>query len=289
MSSPIDTKKLAFFYGWPSTINGSTTVAEAVNHYANYDMVVFGQGIENPSHPDHANTDLIINNAGMTNTSVYGYVDSTISYTDIYTAIDRWIAMNVVGIFFDRFGYDFSVSREKQNSLVEYVRYKGKNSFVNAWNPDDVFSSAIEATYNPQGLSASIDGNDWYLAESYQIINGAFQSEIDWRTKSDKMTTYKTSNGTKMAATTTYDASAFDQAKADYSYYSAILDDLDAWSWGEQFFSSSSSQLPFRTRKTIYGTKLTGGIVQNGSIYERDTNVGIHIDTTVHTVDYLLD
>jgi hypothetical protein len=289
MSTPIDVKKLAFFYGWPSGVNGSTTVAEAVSHFSNYDAVVFGEGIEDPAHSDHTNTQNIINDAGMSSTNVYGYVNTTNSYTAVYTAIDRWITMGVVGIFLDRFGYDFSVSREKQNSLVEYIRYKGKHAFVNAWNPDDVFSSAVEATYNPQGLAASIDGNDIYLAESYQIINGAYQSETDWRTKSNKMATYKASHGTKMAATTTYDASAFDQDKADYSYYSAVLDGLDYWSWGEQFFSASSGQLPFRTRKPVYGDVLTGAIVQNGNVFERDTNVGIHIDTVNHTVDYLLD
>lgn len=289
MSTPIDVNKLAFFYGWPSSVNGSTTTAEAVSHYSNYDAVVFGEGIEDPAHGDHTNTQNIMNDAGMSNTDVYGYVNTTNSYTAIYTAIDRWIAMGVAGIFLDRFGYDFLVSRDKQNSLVEYIRYKGKHAFVNAWNPDDVFSSAVDATYNPQGLAASIDGSDIYLAESYQIINGAYQSETDWRTKSNKMAAYKISNGTKMAATTTYDASAFDQAKADYSYYSAVLDDLDYWSWGEQFFSASSGQLPFRTRKTVYGDKLTGAIVQNGNVFERDTNVGIHIDTTTNTVDYLLD
>lgn len=280
--------KLAIFYGWPSTVNGSPDVATAVSHYQNYNMVVFGQGIEDPAHPDHANTVAIIGDAGMVNTSVYGYVDATISFTNAYTAIDRWIAMGVAGVFFDQFGYDFNVSREKQNSLVEYVRYKGKHSFVNAWNPDDVFSTTVNPNYNPLGLSASINGNDYYLAESYQIINGAYQTENDWRVKSDKMINYRTTFGTKLAAVTTIDASPFDQAKADYSYYSAVLDNLDAWGWGEEFFSAGNSQLPYRARKEVYGTYFQGAIVQNGSVYERDTNVGLHIDTVSHTVDYLL-
>ena len=281
-------KKLAIFYGWPSTVNGSPDVATAVSHYQNYDMVVFGQGIEDPAHPDHAKTVSIISDPAMTNTAVYGYVDAVLGFTAVYTAIDRWIAMGVAGIFFDQFGYDFNVSREKQNSIVEYVRYKGKHSFVNAWNPDDVFATTVNANFNPLGLAASIDGNDYYLAESYQIINGAYQSEIDWRTKSDKMIIYRNSFGTKMAAVTTTDASAFDQAKADYSYYSAVLDNLDAWGWGEEFFSASSSQLPFRTRKEVYGTYFQGAITQNGSTYERDTNVGVQIDTVAHTVDHIL-
>ena len=288
-STPIDTKKLAIFYGWPSTVNGSTDVATAVSHYQNYDMVIFGQGLEDPSHGDHVNTQNIINDAGMANTDVYGYVDSTINFINIFLAIDRWVAMGVAGIFFDRFGYDFNVNRTKQNCLVEYARHKGVHAFVNAWDPDDVFGSAVHATMNPLGIAPSIDGNDWYLAESYQIINGAYQSETDWRTKSDKMLAYRTTFGTCLAAVTTYDNSAFDQVKADYSYFSALLDELDAWGWGEENFSASSSQLPFRTRKLHHGTKYTGPMVQNGSVYERTTNVGIHIDANANTVDTLLD
>jgi hypothetical protein len=288
MSNPINVQKLAIFYGWPSTVNGSVTVAEAVSHYQNYDMIVFGQGIEDPGHADHANTQAIINDPGMAAATFYGYVNTTDSFTSIYLAIDRWVTMGV-NIFFDRFGYDFGVSRIKQNAIVEYVRHKGKHSFVNAWNPDDVFSAMVEVNHNPLGVAATIDSNDYYLAESYQIIQGAFQTELDWRTKSDKMISYRDSFGTKMAATTTNDSSPFDQDKADYSYYSAVLDDLDAWSWGEEFFSAGNSQLPFRTRKEVHGTKLTGPIVQNGSIYERDTNVGIHVDTVNHTVTKLLD
>lgn len=287
--SNIIPKKLAIFYGWPSVVNGSPDVPTAVSHYQNYDQVVFGQGIEDPAHGDHVNTQNIINDPGMVNTKVYGYVDSTISFTNIYTAVDRWIAMGVAGIFFDRFGYDFNVSREKQNAIVEYVRFKGKHSFVNAWNPDDVFDNAVNANFNPLGLGASIDGNDWYLAESYQIINGAYQTENDWRVKSDKMIAFKSTFNTSMACVTTYDNSVFDQLKADYSYYSCVLDGFDSWGWGEEFFSASSAQLPFRTRKTVYGNKFTSGIVQNGNIYERDTNIGIHIDSTNHTVNTLLD
>lgn len=289
MSTPIDTKKLAIFYGWPSTVNGASDIPTAVSHYQNYDMVVFGQGLEDPSHGDHANTQSIISDPGMANTAVYGYVDATLSFLSIFTAVDRWVNMGVAGIFYDRFGYDFNVSRVKQICLVELARYKGVHSFVNAWDPDDVFASTVHATMNPLGLPPSIDGNDWYLAESYQIINAAYQSETDWRTKSDKMLAHRTAFGTKLAAVTTYDSSAFDQVKADYAYFSALLDGLNAWGWGEEFFSAGNSQLPFRNRKEYHGTKYLGGIVQNGSIYERDTNVGVHVDATNHTVDILLD
>ena len=281
-------KKLAIFYGWPSTVNGSPDVPTAVSHYQNYDQIVFGQGIEDPSHPDHANTQSIISDPAMANSKVYGYVDATVNYFNLFTAIFRWRDMGVAGIFFDQFGYDFGVSRERQNCLIQIVRYLGLHSFVNAWNPDDVFSSSINSNYNPQGKAPVIDANDIYLAESYQIINGEYQTENDWRVKSDKMIAFKGTYGTQLAAVTTYDVSPFDQTKADYSYYSAVMDGLDSWGWGEENFSASSSQLPFRTRKEVLGTYFTSGTSNNNSVYERSTNVGILIDTNAHTVDTIL-
>lgn len=283
-----DTKKLAFFYGWPSTVEnagGDVNLAAAV--YKDYDQVVFGQGIEDPAHPDHANTVAIIAHPDLANTDVFGYVDATIAYEDVYQAVDRWEAMGVAGIFYDQFGYDFNVSRERQNSLVDYVQYKGLQGFVNAWNVDDVFASTIDANMNPTGLAPVIGPNDWYLSESFQIINGGYQTAANWQTKTEKMINYRTTFGTKMAATTTYDASPYDQAKMDYAYFSALIYGLDSFSWGEQFFAAGNSLLPFRPRKEFYGTKHVNGVTINAGVYERNTNIGFVIDTVNHTVDTL--
>ena len=92
-----------------------------------------------------------------------------------------------------------------------------------------------------------------------------------------------------MACITTYDTSSFDQDKLDYAYFSCVLDGHQAFGWGEQYFSASSALMPYRTRPTFYGTKHTSSISQNGSIYERSTNVGFHINTSTHTVSILLD
>ena len=85
---------------------------------------------------------------------------------------------------------------------------------------------------------------------------------------------------------------AFVQAKADYSYYATAMYSFDAWGWGEKNYSSAGgpSSLPFRTRKTLPdGTKLHGSIVKTGDVYERNTNVGFHIDTYADTVSDRLD
>lgn len=285
MSTP---QKLAIYYGWPSAVNGTGSVAGATTVFQQYDIVVFGAGLEDPAHGDHANTVSIIGNISPA-TKVYGYISAQASNTVNWGKIDAWASMGVAGIFCDEFGYDFSVDRNRQNVLVEYIHYKGLNAFVNAWNPDDVFLNTVDPAKNPLGTAHMMGANDWYLSESFQIINGAYQNSNDWQVKSDKMAAHRTSFGTKMATVTTTDASPFDQAKWDYSYASASLYAFDAAGWGEEFFSASSASLPFRTRMAIQGTSFITAITENPTdVFSRQTNVGLKVDTVNHTVSTLL-
>lgn len=288
MSNLQETKKLAVFYGWPSAVNasgGDVNLAAAV--FKDYDQVIFGAGLEDPAHGDHANTQAIINHVDMANTDVFGYVDAVRPYEEIYEAVDRWETMGVKGLFLDNFGYDFGVAREKANALVDYVQYRGLQTFVNAWNIDDVFASTVDPNMNPQGIPPVIGPNDWYLSESFQIINGAYQNAANWESKTNKMINYRNTFGTKMAAVTTIDASAYDQNKMDYAYFSALLYGLDSFGWGEEFYSASSASLPFRPRKEFFGTKHVNSITNNGGVYEINTNIGFVVDTVNHTVDTL--
>lgn len=291
-------KKLAFFYGWPSAVNSAGgNVATAAGVYKDYDQVVLGAGLEDPGHPDHANTVSIIAHPDMASTEVFGYIDATLSLNVIQGKIDQWHAMGVAGIFMDQFGYDFGVGRVKQREIVWCIHEKaaGLKAFVNAWNVDHAFSPAIDATHNPDGLETRLQAGDIYLAESFAIMNGAYDDADgdsnnikDFQDKADKMVAYRTTYGTEMAAVTTNDASAFDQNKADYSYLLAVVNEFDSWGWGEENFSSVSASLPFRARASYDGTKFTGAVVKAGGVIERDTNVGISINTSTHTVSNLL-
>jgi len=294
----ITPKKLAIYYSYPSLVNGASgNISTAVDVFSQYDLLVFGDGLQDPSHPDYSNTVAIVNHAGMTNTTIFGYIDSTLTLDAIQGKIDQWYVAGVKGIFLDKFGYDFGLTRQKQREITWCVQNKGSGLkvFVNAWNPDDVFSPTTNAS-NPSGLPTRLGSNDWYLAESFAVINGAYDDNDtdsngikDFQDKAVKMKNYNTTYGTKMAAIATLGSATFTQNLADYSYFSAVLNGLDAWGFGEEFFSAVSAQLPFRTRATFYGTKFTAPITTAGGILEHQTNIGIHIDTNAHTVDILLD
>ena len=276
---------LAIYYGWPSSVNLTYTVPLAIDVFNDYDIVVFGSGLEDSSHGDHQNTKDIIDGSIA---SIYGYVDAALSQNDIEAKVDAWKVMGgttktCAGIFFDQFGFDFGLTRTRQNNMVDYVHSQGLPVFVNAWNPDDVFKKI-------QGKDTKLTTGDWYLAESHFVINGNWQTIADWEAKSDKMVTYKNTWGTNMACiTTTTSAIGFDQNKWDNAYYAHAIYDFDASGWGEPNFSASDALLPWRDRYPISGTHFTGSLVKNNGVFERQTNVGIHLNTSTNTVGSLLD
>ena len=297
--SKIIPKKLAIYYGYPSSVNATYTVSGAAAVFGQYDIVVFGEGLEAESHPDHTNTVNIIADPAMAQVEVYGYIDATIDLSLFQDRLDKWYTMGVKGIFCDRFGYDFGVTREKQRQIVWSIHEKGNNRlkvFANAFNPDDAFSPNVESTYNPAGLPTRLNNRDWYLAESFAVVDGTYDDNDldangvkDWQDKAAKMIAYRTTYGTKMAAIATQGNSAFVQNQADYSYFASALNRFDAWAWGEENYSSLSAQLPYRERKTIPGTQFNSQVIIKDNLYQRRTNVGIEIDSVNHTTNTLLE
>jgi hypothetical protein len=287
--------KLAIYYGWLSSVNATFTVSGAVGVFKVYDLLIVGAGLELPTHGDYTNTLAIINDPGMVNTKVFGYIDATQTLDVIQGQIDLWKLTGVKGIFLDKFGYDFGLTRDVQREIIWCVHAVNLIAFVNAWNPDDVFSPAVGPN-NTNGLATRLNPTDWYLAESFAVKLGAYDDNDldsngikDFQDKAVKMVNYQAIYGTQLAATSSYDNEAFDQHKLDYSYYASVLNGFNAYSFGEYLYSAVSAQLPFRTRTIFYGTKFTNAITTTSGILEHQTNVGIHVDTNSHTVNILLN
>jgi len=279
-------------------VNGASgNIAAAVAAFSQYDLLIVGDGLESPTHPDYANTVAILSNSGMANTAVFGYIDSTQTTDVVQGKIDQWSALNIKGIFLDKFGYDYGNTRQHQREIVWSTHNKngGLKAFVNAWNPDDAFSPAVDSVHNPGGLATELGANDYYLAESFAVNEGAYDDSntngtgvLDFQYKAQKMSGYNATYGTQMAAIATLGTATFVQNFADYSYFASVLNGFNAWGFGEEYYSASSCNLPFRIRATFYGTAFTGAITTVGGLYEHQTNVGIHVDTNAHTVNILL-
>lgn len=268
-------------------------LAAAVEVFKDYDLVVFGDGLQDPAHPDHANTSAII--AGLKTppnvTAVYGYIPigvttSNLSSEEIQGRGEAWAAMGTAGIFVDEAGYAFGVSRLRQNEVVEAIHLQGLGAFINAFDPDDVFSRNVHPL-NPDGLAALLGPADIYLHESFQIILGEFQDPNFWASKSDRALAYQNEFGTRMAAVTTVPPARpdFEALKFEYAWWSALRYGFDAVGWGEPDYSAGDNSLPFRPRPDPgdLGRAFTSPVTHPAPAHTRTTDSGtIEVDSDMH-------
>jgi hypothetical protein len=287
-ASEVRPGSLLVYYGFPSSINGTFTVPLAAAEFGMYDHVVLGNGLQDGPgdplpHPDHQNTRDIIAHPATANTRFYGYVDvgvitQNLSQAEIMRRVDSWADMGADGIFFDDFGYDFGVTRLRQNAAVDYVHGLGLPAVANGFFPDDVFGNDVHAN-NPDGLPSMLDASGYYLSESHQIIRGCVQSQGAWMTKAMSVLAFQESIGFKVFSVTTNNSeNGYAQEQFFYSWYSAAMFGHEATGWGEHLFSASgvaNSQAPFRTRPTgDFGSAFIGGVVTSGSAFTRTTDTG---------------
>ena len=166
--------QLLVYYAWPSGINGAASNGAAAAEFGQYDYVVLGDGLEKVTHGDHNNVVSMIADPAAANAVFYGYIDLGVStqnlpLAEIQTRIDEWQQTGADGIFMDDFGYDFGVTRDRQNAAVDYAHSLGMPVVTNAWDASDAFSSDVHAN-NSTGTATSLGAADFYLSESYQII-----------------------------------------------------------------------------------------------------------------------
>ena len=288
-------KSLCIYYGWPSTA-GSWSVPNSAALFGDYDLVVFGAGLEDSSHGDHQNTKDIIAHADMSNTDVCGYITAaghTVAQNE--DKIDDWDAMGVDCIFIDEYGYDYGVTRATQNDLVEYAHDLSLFVFVNSWDPDDALDNSVVTTYNPSGTAHKLEATDIYLAESFATKDNAYDDtdsdsdgDPDWYEKATNLAdNYLDDIQVATIGTTGTSTAGFSQAKWDYSYYSSAMFGFDYAGWGEKNYGSAGGpgSQPFRTRKAMpSGDSIHGTISKSGNEYQVCTNVGFAVDESAHTV-----
>lgn len=230
------------FYGWPSTINGAGgNVKQAATEFARYDIVVLGGGLESPEHTDHRNTKAII--AAAAKTRFYGYVplgnragqDKCLPNMEIAQRIDLISKMGAKGVLLDEFGYDYNVSRVRQNAAVNAAHAKKLAVIANAWNPDHVFLPDDAAV--PPALTMG----DAYLWESYRFKMGVPVDLKEWRDKADKVAAGKQKLALAVYSLSTNKViSNGDVNLYKHQWYSAAIDGHEATGWGYPDFAANS-------------------------------------------------
>jgi hypothetical protein len=289
-------KRLAIYYSWPSLVNGAgCDVIQATTVFTQFDIVVFGGGLEDSSHRDHIRTITITNNLKEGGIKIYGYIDLGISTANldlvaIETRVNNWAAMGATGIFYDNAGRDFGVSRTRLISAVDLAHnYSPTLSvFVNAWNPDDVFADGPEGT-------VPLKKGDWYLAESHPVSGDLCLDLGFWWDKSHKLITYREQiSGVRIAAVGTGNQGPTntitnpnhwnDHSPFRQPLWAACLFGFDAFGFTNPEYSASGDDIdhlrplpPITTNiGTMYLGPPAGPVAANGILtYSRPTDEGI--------------
>lgn len=304
--------KLAVFYGVPQGVNSLFDDNKAAQVFARYDYVVFGAGLEDPGNTYHTSTINIISimKSLNPNVKVFGYIDigvTTGNFTipQMQTFVDQWNTMGVSGIFFDVAGYDFQVPRSRLNTMVDYVHTSNLSAFVNAFNPDDVMSSAVDPTYNPSGTPTKMDYRDFYLLESWvcntdaYTSNNGFATMFDIKTRADKARNYRLTLGVRIQTINIVNVTSTSRADTERFFKmveaAALIFGIDGYGIGPSSYGSSGPDAQKFNTTPQYTPQFprifspNAPYTINGSFTEvtrYDLGVVMHNDYTTHTFFY---
>lgn len=251
--NPTTMERVMLYYGYPSEFD--------VSVYTAHDIVVLGDEYEMSEHEDHNNTVNIIRQINSTsNTRVVGYVpigmdpewdDSCLEMSEIKSRIDKWKAMGVKGIFLDEFGYDYYITRERQNEAVGYCHDNGLFVIANAWTVDHCFSTEnlyldwINHYGNPNHLPTLLGPNDYYIFENlyYGVENRSYKyaamEHLEQAMNYKRL--YKDVYGTKSISLDAIKKAETDTAFKQYASVSLVADamfGIDAIAIGDENWGS---------------------------------------------------
>lgn len=266
--------QLCIYYGWPSYVNGSRGDAvRAAAQFMRCDLVVLGDGIEHPEHGDNRSAASIISTLRQAGKEVFGYIDLGVTTQNLLLAdmeryVDEWRTLGASGIFLDDAGYDYGVTRARQDEIIDYVHGQGMSVFINAWNIDDALADVDEAGHpSPSRLGPG----DIYLAESWLVAGGAYQSIQPWAQKADRALQYMRAKEVRVAGVST---AALNKAvttnigstKFRMGFWGAAMYNLSAWQWTDVGYSSGNDRMLFYdTAGWIYGTTFLNDSVAHTS------------------------
>lgn len=269
MSSP-KPDSILFYYGYlnsfNSAVNGWDNEKVALD-MAKYNICIFGDGVQNPSHPDYSNTQIILARLKVIKPEIliYGYVAAAQTIGDFQTKTDQWDTLQIDGIFMDEAGYDFGVDRDTLNSEIIHVRSKtyANKCFVNSWNMDHIIGLADDvsypnSTYNPSLHDSLLDSRDIYLLESFSVNTTAYSGNNGYATQSDVLTrgnkavTHSETYGIQIATLGVIDDGSSDgQDLFNFAYYSCLMFGFEYEGTSSTNYGASTAAVNFWDRPRI--------------------------------------
>lgn len=296
---------LLIYYGWLSSYNSDVNgwvLEKVAQDLAKYDILVLGNGLQDPSHGDYANTQIVIPRIKtLSRAMVFGYVQTDLSMADFKEKVNQWDAMGIDGIFMDRAGYDYGTTRDEFNARLLHIKSKTSANlcFVNAWNMNHVIGTVDDpsfpnATLNPDLHESVMSEDDWYLLESFSVNTeaypGGYSSEADWLNRATLVSELIQDQPVHVASVGIINNdNAHGQQMFNFSYHSSLIFNFDANGTSDTSYGASSAKIKMWPRPkpvNLPGTEDNELIAdaQNPQVFLRYGEQGrIKIDHSTHT------
>jgi hypothetical protein len=299
--------RLAIYYGYPSLVNGTRgNLAQAVAHFSNYDLVVLGDGLEfdtaaggHAGRAEHEFTVELIRQLRVAHpqAAVFGYVDlgrtQQLSSAEIVDRIGRWATMGAAGVFLDEAGYDFGVTRERQNLAVSSAHRQGLRVCMNAFQPLDVFGEAVVPLNgagggNPTGISPLISARDAVLLEAFAVKNGTAETLEGLTARVSAALEGRDRFGSQVFGIATGADEIGRLELAQYGWWMSSVFGLDAYGWAMPDYGAVASQLPWVPRPEAEATLRSAAYIDEApeilqGRWRRATSLGtIVVDSRSH-------
>lgn len=263
-------KNLLIYYGWLNAFNSAQNGwdnEKVAKDLAKYNLIVLGDGVQDPSHGDFANTQIIIPRVKELNADalIFGYVTTNQDLSAFTAKAAQWNDLAVHGIFMDEAGYDYGKTRDEFNERVNLIHGQSDANlcFANAWNIDHVLgteedASYPNATYNPSLTDSALDEQDWYLLESYPINTdsypGGYEPQADWKVRGEKAVERRNQFFINLAGSGIInDDNANGQAMFEFGFTSACMFALEAFGTSDSFYGAGSAKTEFWSRPPTLG------------------------------------
>jgi hypothetical protein len=225
---------IAIYYGYPSLVNGAKgDLDKAARTFDAYSILVIGDRLELPDHPDHSNVVHLL--PKLHNTKVFGYVcigsTQNLSMEDVRRRVFGWKQTGVHGVFLDEAGRDYGVSHDRREEIIDIAHREGLSVFVNAFQPADVFDQGTHLTKG-----------DYYLLESFIVRNGVIDNTGLMNSRIRQALKFRERYNIGIIGVTTTTTS-FSARLYRVACTAAKVAALDGFGWGEPWFSSQSNSL----------------------------------------------
>jgi len=269
-------RDMLIYYGWLNSFNYGTHAwnnEKVAQDMSRYGLLVFGDGIQNPSHGDYSNTSVIIPRIKALNPRalIFGYVATTDAYATFCTKVGQWVTLGVHGVFMDVAGYDQGTTttngRAAFNQKVDYVHGQSMLCFVNAWNSDHVLGTANDpsypnSTWNPSLVESTLTYNDWLLVESFPINTTSYtdsgyegyEPKAQWASRGVKVTGHRATYGINLAAAGLINNdNSGGQSLYDFGFVSSMMWSLEGYGTSDTGYGASSSTVTRWDRTDVTG------------------------------------